>query len=435
MALSPRKLPTKLPPQQPMASVKPEPKELTAKQKSDWEMTRAKLLWSCPAFSHVFYTMMAGGKDIAVITSSVPIAATDGSRLLINPETFFNYNLDERVFVCVHEIMHGIFAHCEHLYNWQRTGTVKYPDGTELPYVHDWMNKAMDYVINDALVESKVGAYNKDWLHDTTIATKDDSVIDAYKKVFEKEGNCGSQTQFDVHMAPGSATGKDPVTAAGNRNEAEWKAQVEAGIAAAKAQGKMPAGLERFLGHILEPQVDWKEKIRALMARRLGTGRRDWRRPDRRLITREIYAPGRAGFSTGKVVVAIDTSGSIGQQELDMFLGEVAGILDDCKPENLYMMWCDAAVHRVDECDEVGDLNSIRAKGAPGGGGTSFIPVFDKIGELGLAPEALVYLTDGYGSFPDMPPAFPVIWGNISPKDAVKYPFGDVVDIPRQAPK
>jgi predicted metal-dependent peptidase len=116
-----------------------------------------------------------------------------------------------------------------------------------------------------------------------------------------------------------------------------------------------------------------------------------------------------------------------------MFFAEVAGILEDCKPQRLVIVWCDAKVHRTDECDEPSDLNTIRHKGAPGGGGTSFIPVFDWMASEGIEPDALVYLTDGMGSFPAHSPKFPVIWGNISPPGSVQYPFGEVVDIPKQA--
>ena len=113
-----------------------------------------------------------------------------------------------------------------------------------------------------------------------------------------------------------------------------------------------------------------------------------------------------------------------------MFMAEMAGILDDCEPEKLYICWCDAAIGRVDEAEDTGDLMILRAKGAPGGGGTSFIPVFDWIKEMNIQPAALVYLTDGMGSFPNTEPSYPVIWGNIYPN--AKYPFGDVVDIPKQ---
>ncbi|KAH2389053.1 hypothetical protein KXW64_007991, partial [Aspergillus fumigatus] len=240
-----------------------------------------------------------------------------------------------------------------------------------------------------------------------------------------------SQQGFDEHLDPGTSTGKDSQTASAERNPAQWDTEIAAGMAAAKAMGKLPAELQRALTDVLEPKVDWREKIQALFARKIGSGSFDWRRPDRRLITRDIYAPGRSGFGAGTVVVGIDTSGSIGPRELDMFMAEMSGILEDVRPKRLVIMWCDAAIGRVDECEDATDLMSIRAKGAPGGGGTSFIPVFEEITKMGLQPEALVYLTDGMGAFPNKEPAYPVIWGSIYP--ASKYPFGDVVDIPVQS--
>jgi predicted metal-dependent peptidase len=116
-----------------------------------------------------------------------------------------------------------------------------------------------------------------------------------------------------------------------------------------------------------------------------------------------------------------------------MFFAEMAGILEDVRPKRLVIMWCDADIGRVDEAEEPQDLNVIRGKGAPGGGGTDFRPVFDEIAKMGLEPDALVYLTDGYGAFPSVAPSFTVIWGNISAPGSVKYPFGDVVDVPVQA--
>jgi predicted metal-dependent peptidase len=131
------------------------------------------------------------------------------------------------------------------------------------------------------------------------------------------------------------------------------------------------------------------------------------------------------------VVVGVDTSGSVGPKELNMFMAEISGILADVQPKRLIIMWCDANIGRVDECEDENDLNTLRCKGVPGGGGTSFVPVFEEIEKMNITPDALVYLTDGMGTFPRTAPKYPVIWGNIYP--ASKYPFGDVVDIPKQA--
>lgn len=419
---------------------------LTSQQEDAWSKTRVALLWHCPAFAHIFYSLLnkRGSKHVAVFTkdaSVCPIAATDGNNILINPDTFFQFNLDQRIFIVAHEILHCVWNHLVLMHQFKNRGKIAYPDGKTLPYEHQLMNVATDLVINDLLISSGIGAMpekggQKVGLHDPAIATGNDSAIDAYRKVYKDnpKGGYPGGKGFDSHLAPGQADGQDPTQAAQDRNPTEWKTQVAAAMNAAKVQGKLPAALERAFAEILDPQVDWREKIRGFFARKVGTGGYDWRRPDRRLISRKedpIISPGRSGFGAGTVVVGADTSGSIGDKELNMFFAEVAGILEDVRPKRLVIVWCDAKVQRVDDVEEPSDLNVLRHKGAPGGGGTSFIPVFDYIRENDLEPDALVYLTDGLGSFPGAPPSFPVIWGNIYPN--AQYPFGEVVDIPKVA--
>lgn len=416
--------------------------EITNQQARLWTETRAAFLWNCPAFSHVLYTMMnpTGSEYLATFSKDVPVAATDGTSVIINPDTFFKLPLAERVFILAHEVMHGIWDHCGLGKRLRKAGEVRYPDGTKLPYQHTTMNKATDYIINDALIEARVGSFPTMGLHDPSIANGNDGALDAYRKVFddeEKKGKGGGEGDgegegkggFDQHLEPDDNNGN------GNsqRNETEWKQAVAAGLAAAKAQGKMPASLERMLGEVLEPEVDWTDKIDAFFARKVGTGGYDWRRPDRRLITRDdpVYAPGRSGHAAGTVIVAVDTSGSIAADPgiIDRFFAEVGGILEDVRPKRLMVIWCDAQVHRVDEVEDAQDLRALRMKPVPGWGGTSFVPVFEYIAKEDLVPDALIYLTDGDGSFPDKAPSYPVLWGDIS-KSADKYPWGDVVVCP-----
>jgi predicted metal-dependent peptidase len=413
---------------------------LDPKHEKAWADTRVALLWHCPAFSHILYTMLdvfPGNRHIAYFTDEVPIAATDGNALFLNPQTFFKYNLNERVFICAHEIMHCILNHCVMMHGFKKTSKVPYSDGSSLEYSPELMNVALDLVINDLLIKSKIGQYNKDWLHDETLGTKDDSAIDVYRKLYKKlsgKGGGGSGkgpagSGFDEHLQPGTSEGKDPAQAAQERNAAaaKWATEVAAGMNAARVQGKLPAALDRALTEILEPKVDWREKIESLFARRLGTGSYNWRALDRRLVVRNIIAPGRSGFGADTVIVGIDTSGSIGPKEVNMFLAEVGGILEDVRPRRVLVAWCDAKLHRVDVMDEPGDLADARHKGAPGGGGTSFIPVFEYADQLDGHIDALVYLTDGMGTFPQKAPSYPVIWGDIA---GTVYPFGDVVTIP-----
>lgn len=406
---------------------------LDAATERKWIETRSALLWKAPAFTHILFSMLnpTRGSLSALFTTEVPIAATDGSNLILNPVEFFKFSLDERVFIVAHEIMHCILNHCSLGFAMRRAGSVKYTDGTALPYDQNLMNKAMDYVINDLLIHDRIGQFPTVGLHDPNIATRADSFLDAYRKLYKQQppggGNPGGNDQggFDKHLDPGTGQGQDPGQAAGQRSQAEWDTAVAGALAAAKAQGKLSAGMERLLSEIVNPVVPWQDHIRGFLARKVGGGGYDWRRPDNRLIQRDIFMPRRAGNGCGPVVVAVDTSGSIGQRELDHFFAEMIGILDDVQPEMIYVVWCDSEVHKVDEVENSDDVVSLKPAG---GGGTDFRPVFEWVEKNDVRPDALVYLTDLLGGFPSEAPAYPVVWGDIYGR--VKPPFGDLVSIP-----
>ena len=406
--------------------------KLTPQQKTAWEMTRAALLWTCPAFTSILYNMMQAGTDVAVFTSDVPTAGVDGRYVYVNPEFFFKRSLQERVFIMAHEVCHAIFNHCGLMHMFHKRGKVVTPGGKEFKYDHQVMNMAMDLVINDMLVKSNVGTFVQGGLHDINYGKSGDSIVDVYEKVFKDKKNNKSPkgSGFDVHLQPGQGKGdgdaaKDPDAASADRSEIEWSAAVAAGMASAKAQGKLPGELERFFKQMLEPEIPWQEKIMGFFARKVGSDSYDWKRPDRRLIVRDIYAPGRTGFGCGDIVVAVDTSGSVGQPELDVFFAEMKGILDMVKPRRMHIVWCDSKIHKVDEVFSVEDIDGLKSKG---GGGTDFKPPFEWVEKNNIQPDALVYLTDGIGGFPDKPPRYPVLWGAIL--KGPTYPWGEVVDVP-----
>lgn len=402
--------------------------EPDAVQRRKWIETRSALLWKCPAFTHILFSMLnpERGELAAIFTEDVPIAATDGTHLILNPKTFFDFTLDERVFVVAHEIMHCILNHCIIGNQMRRAGEVRYVDGSRIPYDQQLMNQAMDYVINDMLVHDKIGTMPNVGCHDRNIATKDDNFVDAYAKIYKNSTNLpGGGGGFDVILQPGTSQGKDPGQAEQEHSTAEWNTAVAGALAVAKAQGKLPAGLERLLSEIVEPAVTWQDHIRGFFARRVGGGGFDWRKPDKRMIQRDIFVPRRAGNGCGPVVVGVDTSGSIGQNELNHFFAEMRGILDDVQPEMIYVVWCDSKVHKVDEVEDSSDIDSLKPAG---GGGTAFEPVFDWIEQNDIRPDALVYLTDLLGSFPAQAPSYPVIWGDIYGR--CTPPFGELVSVP-----
>jgi predicted metal-dependent peptidase len=104
-------------------------------------------------------------------------------------------------------------------------------------------------------------------------------------------------------------------------------------------------------------------------------------------------------------VIGVDTSGSISQDILSAFAKEINTIMGDAEPDLIHIVYCDAAVHRVDTYNR-GDTIEIKPVG---GGGTDFSPVFRWVEENGVNPMCLIYFTDLMGSFPGKPD-YPVIW-------------------------
>jgi predicted metal-dependent peptidase len=105
-------------------------------------------------------------------------------------------------------------------------------------------------------------------------------------------------------------------------------------------------------------------------------------------------------------VVAVDTSGSIGQAELDRFAAEVQGILD-AYDVHLTVLYHDTEVTEVEEWSPADGSIKLRPIG---GGGTSHCCVFKWLEERGLDPNCVICLTDLYTDFPPACPALPVLW-------------------------
>lgn len=114
-------------------------------------------------------------------------------------------------------------------------------------------------------------------------------------------------------------------------------------------------------------------------------------------------------------VLAVDTSGSCTEREVQ-FLREIINIFDELKNvaevEHICYLECDEEI----QCEKnYYELDSFVNWGSchvfSGGGGTSFLPVFEKADELkakGEKIDALFYLTDAQGEFPEESPDYPV---------------------------
>jgi len=167
----------------------------------------------------------------------------------------------------------------------------------------------------------------------------------------------------------------------------------EGGMLAGRMGGKMP----RAIGELLEPKIDWREALRDFVASSMkGKDEFTWRRMNKRHMANDIYMPSMENETIGEVIVAIDTSGSIGNRELTEFATELASICDLVSPDVVRIIWWDADVHgeQVFKPEQYKNIASLLKP--LGGGGTEVSCVSKYINEKKLSAEAVIVFTDGY---------------------------------------
>lgn len=415
--------------------------ELTPHQSAMWRDTLMLMEWTCPGYRHLIYKLLSNndGAYVAFMTRDVPVAATDGKNIMINPDTFLTLGLKERVFVLAHEVTHCAYSDPELLQRIVKSNEIRYPDGVVLPFDNATLQKAADYRINAMLINSRIGTMPTgkfEGFYDPKISNGQDSVLDVYRNIYDPGKGGGQSNQpgnspggFDQILQPGTSTGQDPDSAAAQKNPQQWAKEMAVAqqIEKMHTQGRVSADLQRMFDMYLKPQVPWTDHIEGFFARRLGSGGYAWRKPDRRLIVRDIYAPGRSGHGVGWLCVWGDTSGSITQEELNTYFAELASLIEDTQPQRVTIFWCDSQIKHTDDVTDVSELEDVRARGVGGGGGTSCVPVFEAINQMSYEPpDAFIGLTDGYAEFPDTHPTYPAVWACTT--DA-KIPFGEVVRI------
>jgi predicted metal-dependent peptidase len=375
-------------------------------------------------------------------TDEVPTAGTDGENLFYNPawvETVAQQEgQDVLQGLVAHEVLHVALAHL-----WRRQGRK-----------HNKFNVACDLAINSIILDAGLkipagGLVDKQFAGMTAEAIYA-KLPDQQQDQGEEEGKDGEQDQSgnpspsqqgqqkngnpqpssgQPDQQPWGDHGKwdnanqDPAKA--ERLQREWKVRVAQAADAARKRGQLPAGLERLVQAALYPKVDWRQAL----ANFLQPTRCDYsfNPPDRRFLNGEygeIALPDFQEEALEDVVIAIDTSGSIGNKELTQFLAEVRGIITSYPQFRGHLVTCDAEVQEWHELTQDG-WPPIKCKG---GGGTDFRPVFAEVQKRGIDPSALVYLTDAEGDFPKDPPGYPVLWVVLNNPRAT-VPFGARVDM------
>jgi len=371
--------------------------------------------------AYLFDQMQIKENKTAEQSMSNPTACTDGKTITVNPDWFGKLSVKERVFVMAHEVMHGIYQHMQRGKLYQDRGF-----GPDLKtYSHSRMNKATDYIINAALTDAGVGEMPMGGLYHPKFKATD-LADEVYLQIPEDEDEDSGHGKDGPGTGKGFDDHKDPAPGTPPPNESEVKRALKSAANAAKSQGKMPASLERLVDELIEPAVNWKELLKQNLEAGIGRDSVSWNKPSRRRLAMSpsVVMPGPVGYRSGQVSAVLDTSGSISEQETQLFLSEVAGILSLGKPEACRVIWCDSKVAGVDEVNEPSELLGLTAKG---GGGTDMQAGLKYAEEhYGEHDHTVVVLTDMYTHFDNENPiGCKVIW--VSTTKEMEAPYGTTI--------
>jgi len=180
--------------------------------------------------------------------------------------------------------------------------------------------------------------------------------------------------------------------------------------------------LPKELEYLLKPhksyQVNWRDELYRYIAS-YDKSQFSFFPPNMKYLYRGIYIPSLSSDLLS-IVVAIDTSGSIDDELLRVFLGEVEAIMENYPHYEIELIQADSKVQSHELFSSGEPLNyEIKGRGA-----TNFIPTFEYIDEKIGTPTLVIYFSDGAGEFPNNPPNYEVLW--VSHR-AIEVPFGDVI--------
>lgn len=330
------------------------------------------------------FCMFAGVLSVGKVnfTEDIPTACTNGRDVMYNPEFVKSLTDKELNFVVLHEALHKVY---QHMHLWKKLWK-------ENPML---ANMAADFVVNNAIHEAdgtqEVAVKPQSALFDPqykNMTTK--QIFDLLKKDNEQNGGSG-QEGHDSHDWEGAEALSD-------EEVKETVKQIDQALRQGEIiRGKMQGNKNRTINELLEPKVDWREQLREFVnATCRNKDKSSWKRPHKRFLGQDIYMPSMIGESIGKVVVGIDTSGSIGDKELNEFLTEVVAICDDVTPSSIELLYWDTEVAGHETYNQ-GDYKALVQSTKPaGGGGTRVGCVNEYIKDKRIEPEAIIILTDGY---------------------------------------
>jgi predicted metal-dependent peptidase len=352
---------------------------------------------------------------------------SDGVHLRYNGEYIEEAPLDEVEFALANGAMHALLKHQERIEGrvgrlWQAAtdltvNSMLVKNGFTLPpyvYYDERFEGMYAEEIYDILKEEMT--YN-DTLDEAEAPTPDDTPPQEDATAPDNTPSQHDNPSQNNQSEPAMQQFQAEEIAALEEELAEYFEQL---FAKYKRQDALPKGMELVVPHLFSHTIDWRESLYRYIAE-FAKSTYSFMPPNMKYLYRGIALPSLSSDLL-RIVIAVDTSGSVDETLLSQFLGEVESIMQSYGNYEIDLISADAKVH--DHMTYLpGERLSYTLKG---GGGTDFRPVFDHIDRHIDYPTLLLYFTDGMGTFPDTEPPYDVMW--VMP-EAKEVPFGEVLHI------
>ena len=359
---------------------------------------RIGLLLKAPFFGNLATRMQLINADEWCST-----AATDGRKFYYNSEFVNRMPLKQVEFLVGHEVLHVVYDHM----------------GRRVDRDPKLSNIAADYCVNGDLMDQRVGEKIPVGLYSDKY--KGWSMEEVYDDLMQNANkidiNQLSDMLIDEHLdgeGDDDGDGEDGVTKSNPSNnsgsgdkkgkgrpklsEEEKKAirdEIKDAVlqaAQAAGAGNLPGNVRRMIKDLTEPQISWKELLEQQIQ---STIKNDYTfaRPGRKSWHMDAILPATKPGETIDIFIGIDTSGSIGPEELKIFFSEIKGIMDSYTEYKIRVVGWDTEIGGIDEftSENMAEITDFDPKG---GGGTDPHCVWEYLIENGIEPKKLIMFTD-----------------------------------------
>lgn len=350
------------------------------------ERSKVQLLLHYPFYSFLLMHLEQ------IESESIGTCGVDGKHLFYNSTYLNKLSPQECLGVLAHEVLHCALNHMDRI-------------GNRDP--QKW-NICADGVINQIILKEEGLSLPKGGIIDSWFADK--YTEQAYALLPDPPKIRGSL--IDDHSIWKKSSGKD-------YDPAKWKQLVTQAATIARMAGKLPGHLETLVEDLLHPILDWKSLLRDFVISSTKDDYR-WTPPNKHYLWLPAFLPSLYGSSI-EIGFAIDTSGSISDDDIKEAVSELYAITQQFNQFAIHMIQCDA---EIQEYTKITKYEGIIPRKVKGRGGTNFRPVLDFIADKELDISCLVYFTDGRTDDWGNEPIYPVFWLIITD---IVAPFGQTV--------